>query len=391
MSSLFDYIIIGGGSMGSATAYHLAKRGQRVLLLEQFDFVHELGAHGGQSRLIRKAYFEHPDYVPLLQRAYENWASLEAETNEKVYFETGIVYFGEPNDGLLANIRHSAKTHDLKLEDWDLAQAKRQYPMFDNIPDDWECLFEPEAGFLLVEKCVRLYLKQALQHGAIVRAHERVYSWKVPEYKEEGSNKYEVVVRTNKGIYGAKKIIFTAGAWTNELLQELNIPLKVTRQILGWVRPQNWSDFTLGKFPCWAVSDKEYELYYGMPILDEEDSSGAMGLKLGCHLHGLAVDPNTVRRTTNHLDEVTFRRGLEKYMPTANGDLLAMKTCLYTNSPDGHFIIDRHPQHEEVIFACGFSGHGFKFASVIGEILADLAIDGETKQPIDFLKLDRLL
>jgi sarcosine oxidase len=379
----YDYIIIGGGSMGSATAYHLAKNGQKVLVLEQFDFIHEQGAHGGQSRLIRKAYFEHPDYVPLLLRAYENWATLERETQEQVYFETGILYFGERNEPSLANIRASAKLNDLKLATLSMAKAKQKYPMFEAIPDDWESLFEPEAGFLLVEKCVHLHLQQALKHGARLLAREKVIKWKETT---EG-----VTVSTEKQEFHAKKLIFTSGAWTDTLLKDLNVPLKVTRQILGWVKPQNWSDFTLGKFPCWGVFDKEKSLYYGMPILNKGDTSGAIGLKLGCHLHGDVVNPDNVDRNITAADEATFREGLEKYMPSANGDTLAIKTCLYTNSPDEHFIIDHHPDHKRVIVACGFSGHGFKFASVVGEVLSDLAINGTTKQPIDFLSLKRFL
>lgn len=378
----FDCIIVGGGSMGAATAYFLSKRGQKVLLLEQFDFVHDLGAHGGQSRLIRKAYFEHPDYVPLLLRAYDNWADLETETGEKVYFETGILYFGEPNDTLLNNIKLSARLHDLRLENWDLADAKNKYPMFDGVPDDWESLFEPEAGFLLVEKCVRLYLKQALKYGATLKAQEKVLSWSADT---EGGE-----ITTSKTQYTARKIIFTAGAWTSNLLKDIGLPLKVTRQILGWVKPEKWADFTLGNFPCWGISDRENVLYYGMPILDEQDSSGAIGLKLGRHLHGVVVNPDEVDRTINEDDEASFKQGLQKYMPQADGDILAVKTCLYTNTPDENFIIDRHPTHPNVIMACGFSGHGFKFASVVGEVLADLALNDKTEQPIEFLSLKRL-
>jgi sarcosine oxidase len=379
--SHFDCIIVGGGSMGSATAYHLAKKGQKVLLLEQFDFIHPNGAHGGQTRLIRKAYFEHPDYVPLLLKAYQNWADLEAETKEKVYFETGILYFGEQNDTLLENTRASARLYNLKLEEWRMAEAKQKFPMFDALPDDWESLFEPEAGFLLVEKCVQLYLKQALFFGATLKAQEKVVKWH--------ENTVGVSVQTEKGNYHAKKLIFTAGAWTDKLLDDLNVPLKVTRQILGWVKPEKWADFTLDNFVCWGISDKAKGLYYGMPILNNEDTSGHIGLKLGCHKHGDVVNPDNVNREITDADEATFRHCLEKYIPAANGDVLAIKTCLYTNSPDENFIIDYHPKHKNVILACGFSGHGFKFASVVGEILCDLALQGETELPISFLSLDR--
>jgi sarcosine oxidase len=381
MKNYFDCIIVGGGSMGSATAYYLAKNGQKVLLLEQFDFIHEQGAHAGQTRLIRKAYFEHPDYVPLLLRAYQNWADLEHETAQKVYFETGILYFGKPNDALLSNIKDSANRYDLKLNSLEMAEAKQKYPQFEAMPNDWESIFEPEAGFLLVEKCVQLYLQQALKYGATLKAREKVLFWR--------ENTEGVSVKTEKGEYHAQKLIFTAGAWTDKLLRDLNVPLKVTRQVLGWVKPQNWTDFTLDKFVCWGISDPKVGLYYGMPILNDEDTSGPIGLKLGSHLHGEVVNPDDVDRNIYEADEATFKECLEKYMPIANGDILAVKTCLYTNSPDENFIIDKHPLSKNVIFACGFSGHGFKFASVVGEILSDLAIHGETAQPIGFLSLER--
>jgi sarcosine oxidase len=376
----FDAIVVGGGSMGAATAYHLAQRGANVLVLEQFDFIHENGAHGGQSRIIRKAYFEHPDYVPLLLRAYQNWAALEEKTGEQVYFETGIIYFGAKGDELLENTKASARQFDLKLDILAIEDAKRRYPMFSEIPDDWQCLFEPEAGYLLVEKCVRLMLQEAIKMGAVAKARAQVLSWKT-----SGDG---VEVHTEKGTFTADKVIFTAGAWTNQLLSTLNIPLKITRQILGWVRPNDWKAFSEG-FPCWFVSDSEQGLYYGMPIIENESASGALGLKLGAHHHGEVVHPDRVNRNISAADEADFRYALEKYIPSANGDTLAVKTCLYANSPDEHFIIDVLPEEERVIFACGFSGHGFKFASVVGEALADLALNGKTDLPIGFLGLHR--
>ena len=258
--------------MGAATAFHLAQRGVKVLVLEQFDFIHDNGAHGGQSRIIRKAYFEHPDYVPLLLRAYENWAALEQRTHEQVYHETGIVYFGEQGDTLLENTKISAKLYNIKLDILEMALAKEKYPMFSEIPDDWQCLFEPEAGFLLVEKCIRLYLQEAIKLGADAKAREKVLGW--------SENIDSISVTTTKGNYTASKLIFTAGAWSNALLKDLKIPLKITRQVMGWVQPKNWSSFTLGNFPCWFISGAHHGLYYGMPILERESTSGALGLKL---------------------------------------------------------------------------------------------------------------
>jgi sarcosine oxidase len=378
---MYHTIIIGGGTMGAATAYHLAQRGIKTLVLEQFDLIHERGAHAGQSRIIRKAYFEHPDYVPLLLRAYDNWATLEQQIYEKVYHETGIIYFGPKGDTLLENTKASAHTYQLKLDILDIAYAKKQYPMFDTIPNDWDCLFEPEAGFLMVEKCLQGFISQAMKSTVTFQAQEKVISWK--------STDYGVEVSTNKGQYQAEKLIVTAGAWTNQILETLQISLKITRQILGWVQPKiNEEAFKLGIFPCWFVSDPNEGLYYGMPIVP---NSVPMGLKLGAHHHGKIVKPDVVDRNISAEDEADFRIALEKYMPNANGQTLAIKTCLYANTPDEHFIIDQLPDNERIILACGFSGHGFKFASVIGEALADLAENNKTQLPIDFLRLKRFM
>lgn len=375
----FDTIIIGGGTMGLSAAYHLAQRGVKVLVLEQFDLIHERGAHAGQSRIIRKAYFEHPDYVPLLLRAYENWATLEEHIQDTVYHQTGIIYFGEKGDTLLENTKKSAKLYDIPLDILDMAYAKKQYPMFSSISDDWECLFEHEAGFLLVEKCLQGFAKQAIQDGATIKSQEAVTAWE--------SSGDSVTVRTKKGTYIADKLIVTAGAWTNQIMESLSISLTITRQILGWVSPNApWETYSLGNFPCWFVSDAEQGLYYGMPITP---NAVPMGLKLGAHHHGKIVNPNHVDRNISAADEADFKDALMKYIPEANGDILAAKTCLYANSPDEHFIIDILPEQNNVIFACGFSGHGFKFAAVIGEVLADLAVLGKTNLPIDFLSLKR--
>lgn len=363
--------------MGIATAYHLARRGVRVLVLEQFGLIHDAGAHGGQTRIIRKAYFEHPDYVPLLQRAYANWAALEAETGLKVYYETGLVYFGPQGDELLGNSKASAQQYGLKMNDLGMADAKREYPIFSAIPDDWASMFEPEAGFLMVERCLRGYAAEAMKHGAVIRAHERVLEWTA----KDGT----IQVCTEKETYEAEKMVVTAGAWTSRLLHDLNVPLKITRQVLGWVRPKgDWKPFMLGQCPCWFVSDPAQGLYYGKPIIPD---SIPMGFKVGAHHHGTTVDPDHVDRAITPDDEADFRVALEKYIPSANGDLLSAKTCLYANSPDGDFIIDHLPGQEQVIFACGFSGHGFKFASVIGEVLADMAEKGQTDWPVGFLRL----
>ncbi|MFZ4543601.1 MAG: N-methyl-L-tryptophan oxidase [Saprospiraceae bacterium] len=375
----YDYIIIGGGTMGAATSYYLARTGASVLLLEQFGFIHENGAHGGQSRIIRKAYFEHPDYVPLLERAYENWIALETFSNTKLYHKTGLLYVGQPGDELIENALQAAKMHGIEMQKLNMDFVKESYPAL-SVPDDWIAYLEPDAGFLLVEECLRTFLEQAAESGAELKDNEKVLSW---TRNEDGL----LSVQTENASYQGKKLIFCAGAWTNKILKDLGVPLKITRQVLGWVRPANAHSFSYGNLPCWFVSDPDHGLYYGMPVLNEDICPGPYGLKIGWHKHGEICDPERVDRAISAQDIDNFMVGLKKYFPTSIGEIVDTKTCLYANSPDENFIIDFLPDNKNVVFACGFSGHGFKFASVIGEILADLATKGETELPIEFLRI----
>jgi sarcosine oxidase len=377
----FDVIVTGVGSMGSASCYWLAKRGYKVLGLEQFDIPNERGSHAGQSRIIRKAYFEHPGYVPLLKRAYENWQQLESLTGTEVYFRTGLVYHGKPGRDMIRGVKEAASLHKIKLDCLTRQQAALQFPQF-TVPENFETIYEPDAGFLTPEKVVLLYKEEAIKAGAGIRTKEIVLEWK----KENGVIK----VVTDKNTYYSKKLIITAGAWTGKMLPELNTALTVTRQTIAWVQPKNPNAFSIGNFPCWLLEDEEKGTYYGFPVLPQDRFDGSAGLKVAHHYPGQIVDPDNVNRQINKEDEEDLRYALSKYLPGANAEVLAWKTCLYTYSKDENFIIDHLPGYDnDVTIACGFSGHGFKFVSVVGEIVADLAIKGNTGLPIDFLRLKR--
>ncbi|TMI86302.1 MAG: N-methyl-L-tryptophan oxidase [Bacteroidetes bacterium] len=382
MNSFFDVIVIGVGSMGSSTCYHLAGRGCKVLGLEQFDIAHEFGAHAGQSRIIRKAYFENSDYVPLLERAYENWRSLEAETGTQVYFKTGLVYFGPPDQLLMKGVKESASLYNVALENVDHSSAAKRFPSF-RIPAHFEILFEPEAGFVTPESAIRLFAQQATKKGADIRAKEKAVEW-----KQDGP---QVVVTSDRGVYSCKKLVITAGPWAGKLIPTLANKLKITRQFVAWINPKKWNDFELGNFPCWLMTDEFSQgCYYGFPILNESEFGPPRGLKLAHHFRARQTDPDQVDRQITLEDEQDLNYVLDKYLPGCYESLLSYKVCLYANSPDEDFIIDKLPGYEEqVAVACGFSGHGFKFASVVGEILADLALDGKTKLPIGFLSAKR--
>lgn len=371
----FDVIVVGVGSMGASACDHLARRGVRVLGLEQFSIPHERGSHTGFSRMIRTAYYEHPDYVPLLRRAWSLWRELEAETKTTLLHATGGIYLGPPGSEIIARSRDAAVQHKLIHEMLDGRAIARQYPQF-SVPDDFIALYEQDAGFILCERAIIAMIERAKGHGATIRENEPVREW---QESDAG-----VTVRTDAGIYRAEKVIFCGGAWSQRLVSNLSIKLSVTRQVMGWVQPSDPKPFELGNFPVWAIDHLDGTIHYGFPIHPDFP-----GLKIAHHAPGEPADPDHVRRATSAGDEATFRPILERYLARGSGPTLAIKTCLYTNSPDHHFIIDRLPGHARATIACGFSGHGFKFATVMGEILADLALCGRTQLPAQFLSARR--
>jgi sarcosine oxidase len=378
----YDVIVLGVGSMGSATCYHLAKKGYKVLGLEQFDIPHELGSHAGQSRIIRKAYGEGSDYVPLLEHAYQNWKSLEAETGAQVYYQTGLMYFGGPEDPFLKTVKDSSKKYKIPLNTLTAQECDKKYPQF-TLPQNFQRLEEPEAGFITPERSILLYVQQAVLKGAVIRTKEKVLEWK---HEKSGS----VTVVTDQGTYRAAKLVVTAGPWAGKVMPSISSKLTVTRQAVAWVKPKKWDDFVLGKFPCWILENKDHD-FYGFPILPVGTFGGPLGLKLALHYPGAdTTDPDSVNRNTKASDEKILIEFLNQFIPGGYESTLVMKTCLYTNSPDNNFIIDFLSGFDkDVVFATGFSGHGFKFVSVIGEILADLAMKGSTQLPIEFLNAKR--
>ncbi len=379
----FDIIVLGTGSMGSSACYHLAKRGVRVLGLEQFGIPHSLGSHHGDTRMIRLCYYEHADYVPLLRRAYELWHELENHTAQRLMHLTGGIYMGPPKSEFVTGTVRAANEHGLEHELLSRDEIRRRFPQF-AVPDDFVGVWEPNAGFLLPEKVVAAHAGLAMNHGAELHGHEPAIEWTADESG--------VRVRTAKNTYSAKHLIICGGAWSNRLLHELKMPLKVTRQVLGWVQPLRPEFFMRGVLPVWAIDHPDGTQHYGFPMLvGEAFGSARPGFKIAHHWHGPATTPETIDRIPKPEDEDDFRSTLREMIPDADGPLLSMSICMYTCTADSHFIIDRHPAvpSGNVIIACGFSGHGFKFSSVVGEVLADLAMDGQTRHPIDFLSLRR--
>jgi sarcosine oxidase len=375
MSNHYDVIVVGVGSMGSSTVYQLARRGLKVLGLEQFDVPHTRGAGHGFSRVIRLAYFEHPDYVPLLRRAYQNWREIEKTACASILNITGGVYMGKPKSDLIKGSLRAQKQYRIEHEELSHSDLGQRYPMF-RLPRSYIGMYENAVGYVVPEQAISSYCIEALRRGATIHGHEPVLSW--------NSTNGSVTVTTARETYTADKLVFTGGAWSNRLIGELGIPLTVTRQVLGWVWPKKPENFKLGQFPVWMIDHGTGGQHYGFPMVKE-----VPGFKIAYHSTGSPTDPDKVNRDPQPGDEETFRPLLQNMIPDANGPTLAIRTCLYTNSPDGHFIIDKHPRHDNVMIACGFSGHGFKFVSVIGEVMADLAEHGSTTLPVGFLGLSR--
>lgn len=367
-------IVIGLGIMGSATAWALARRGVRVVGLEQFAPFHALGSSHGKTRIIREAYFESPEYVPLVQRAYELWDELGERTGRRVLRVTGGVSIGRPDSPFIVGARESAQRHGLAHELLDAQEARKRFPVL-ALPDDLVALVEGRAGILFAEECWRAFCEDAVRHGAELR-----FGVRVQRFAPDGEG---MTVETESGRLRADRVVVTAGPWSARLLAELGLPLEVRRVLVVHVQPDDPTRFEPEVLPIFIMDVPEGE-YYGFPFLPDQ------GVKFGRHDDGESCTPESVRRTVTD-EEVRWMTGvIDRYLPGAAREVLMAVTCLYTMTPDGHFVIDRHPELPQVVFAAGFSGHGFKFASVIGEALADLALEGTSRLPIGFLSVRRL-
>jgi sarcosine oxidase len=369
----YDLVVLGLGAMGSAAAYHAARRGQRVLGLDAHDRRHTLGSSHGRSRMIREAYYEAPEYVPLVRRAYALWRELEADSGRSLLTITGGLYFGPPESGLVNGVLRSAREHDLAHDILRPAEVAARFPAF-RLADDQAAVYEANAGILEPEACVEAHLDLAARHGAELHHSEPAQRW--------AADDSGVRVETERGGYTAGRLVIAAGPWTSELLSELDLPLVVWRLVNAHFEPTRPEPFGPDRCPVYLWQGPE-GVYGGFPSLPGQ------GVKFGRHDVGEVCTPRTIRREIEDGEIEGLRDVLERYLPGAAGPLKWAFTCMYTMTPDHHFILDRHPRHERVVYACGFSGHGFKFASVIGEVLTDLLIDGRTRHPIDFLSAAR--
>jgi sarcosine oxidase len=371
---IYDVAVVGLGAMGSAALFHLARRGKRVIGIEQFTPGHDRGSSHGESRAIRLGYSEHPSYVPLVRSAFENWRELERLTGETVLTTTGILEAGTPGSRMVQGSLDACILHDLQYELLDAAEIMRRFPAF-QMPADHSAIWQPEGGFLRPERANALHLKLARQAGAEILAGSRVEAI-------ESSPGVVRLVLPDRTIEAAS-VVVSAGAWIIDLVPELKPQLFIKRQVLCWYEPKQPELFRLGKLPVFAIDDGE-DIVYGFP-----DFAGT-GFKCASHYgSGIIAHPDAARQNAGPADEARTRAFLERYLPQAAGALKDMKTCMYTMTPDEDFVIDVATSDSRVVVASPCSGHGFKFASVVGEVLADLATDGTTPHDIGRSRIDR--
>jgi monomeric sarcosine oxidase len=376
---MFDVIVVGLGGVGSATCYALAKKGLKVLGIDQHQPPHGFGSSHGDTRIIRKSYFEHPSYVPLLKSAYSLWQEIESRSQTQLYYPTGLLEIG-PGDGVvIQGILRSAAEHHLPIDKWSMQQAQERYPGIGGDPN-WQAFFERDAGYLLVEKCIATYLSQAEQLGATLRYHQKMISW--------AGESHGVQVRLQDETLHAKKLVLCAGPWAQQALAKYDLPLKVLRKHMYWYRCHTQDYLQSHGFPCFFF-DTPDGYFYGFP------EHGAHGLKVARHSGGTPVEQVDGTHNRDQEDQQMVEKFLSQYLPNVLGPqanpsaLTRWSGCYYTMTPDENFIVDRLPDYPQVVVIAGLSGHGFKFTSVLGEIASHLALETDCGLDIDFLGINR--
>ena len=380
MANVFDAIVIGAGAMGSAATYYLSMRGQRVLLLEQFELDHRKGSSYGYSRIIRYSY-DHAEYVDLMKDTFPLWFALEAELGEKLYFKTGGIDFGPADDETLQATINAVRSSSISHELLDADEAIQRFPQF-RFGERFKILYQPDSGFIAASKAVRGHLKLARKLGAVIAENTAVTDIKI--------HTDSVEVAVNRERFSAPKLIITAGSWAKSLLREtgLELPLTVLRCQLNFMAPANINLYESERCPVWIahVSNRFPETLYGIP------SHEGSGFKAAFH-GGAAVRQLTeIDYAPDESNVEALRPFLRAHIPgLATAPTRESRICLYTQTPDEHFIVDAHPGYKHVVIGAGFSGHGFKFSTMIGKMLTDIALDGATLHNDRLFKISRFL
>lgn len=392
----YDTVVVGVGGMGSATALELARRDQDVLALERFNIPHSRGSSHGYSRIVSRSFYERAAYMPLYDRACELWEQLEREWGQRLFYREGSITTGRPGSPIISTAKRTADRFDVAHELLSPGEAEQRFPGY-RIPEDHEVLVQPTDGFLVPRDGVRACVGLAHQHGAEIHARTEVLDWsptadgvrvRLDPNAADGGGADEPASATSGPpasavTVTADRLAVTAGPWTPAVVAPTRDVLTVERQVLGRFQPDSPDLFGPERFPVSAVTTANGQ-YSAFP------AHGAPGVKLA-RVHHLeeTVDPDEVGTAVTAEDEAVLRWFGDRYLAGGTGPTMRLETCLYTNTPDGRFIVDTHPEHPQVCFAAGFSGHGFKFCPVVGEILADFALDGDTEHDVDAFRLDR--
>ncbi len=368
----FDVIVIGCGAVGSATLHSLASAGVNVVGIDRYYPPHDKGSSHGQSRIIRQAYFEHPDYVPLLHEAYRGWIELQEQTDQKLLHQVGLLQVGPVDGFLIPGVLASAAAHQLPLERISGDAIQNCFPGF-RAEREMVGLFEKQAGYLLVEESIQAYLDCAQRAGAKIHIHSDPAHWQ--------SNGKTIRVESGTEVFCADRLVITTGSWSGHLLNSLGIELRVVRKHVYWIANES-AKYRDGSPVFFFETPRGY--FYGFPQLDHR------GIKVANHQGGEEVtNPDLLNTSVDPEDQNRIHEFLRKFVPDISEKVTDHQVCMYTRSPDGHFIVDRHPEYSHVVFAAGLSGHGFKFAPALARAIADIISDKELKLPIDFLSTAR--
>ena len=369
-----DTIVIGIGGMGSAACYALAKRGADVIGIEQFTTAHDRGSSHGETRVIRHAYFEHPGYIPLVNKSYELWEELEEETKRSLACHCGLLTAGTPGSALISGLERCASEHPITLEEVGISEFSERFPGF-RVNREMKVLFEKSGGFLRVEACVESHCRMAMHYGAKLHFEEQAISWV--------ADNDCVHVETKRESYQCRNLVVCGGPWSSALLADLGLPLEVRRSVAVWYETANTAHSLDCRCPVFGF-DTPAGFFYGFPAIDSR------GMKIAEHEgKELLRDPARLEKRLLDSDRKRLEEFAKLFLPGLTNRVAAHSACMYTLTPDRHFIIDRHPEHPNVFFAAGFSGHGFKFAPIVGSIMADYATGEKHVEAADFLSLSR--
>jgi sarcosine oxidase len=371
----FDVAVLGVGGIGSAACYHLARTGLRVVGIEQFSIPHSRGSSHGVTRILREGLHENETYVPLVRRALELWRELEKTSGTQLFYQTGSLDIGLPGSSIVVGSLNSCQRWSIPHETFAASELRRRYPVL-RIYDEMVAVFQPNSGFVLAEGSITAHVNGACDHGAEIHGHEKMIGW------EANGDGY--AIQTSHDRYEVGQIVFTVGAWASKV-GGLSVQVRPERAVLGWFQPkENAARFGVGSLPVWIIDSPDGGHFYGLPVF------GIPGFKLGRLSRNLdEVDPDLPLLEPDSRDEQDLRQFLEKHFPDANGSLLSMQTAFFEHSPDRHFIIGELPDFPGAWVIAGLSGHGFKYASALGELAKDLLVQRKSGYDLSPFRLDR--